>query len=205
MKTIVGLYHEKHGVEQALDSLRRNGVPKDAIRIVTRDSNLGVELGGAGGGHLFAAELARGATLVVVEPSDDMADIAADYVRRAGAADIVIHDDAAGGNWLGSAEGGTAGRSYAHAAGVAGTDRAEGSERNNWNEAERLAYGADMGEGAAGGGTMGALYGAGGAAAGGLMSATPGEHPADDQPIDTPNPERQADIERQRRANDPAP
>jgi hypothetical protein len=205
MKTIVGLYREKRGVEQALDSLRRNGVPKDAIRIVTRDSNLGVELSGAGGGHIFAAELARGATLVVVEPSDEMAETALDYVRQAGADDIAVHDDAAGGNWIGSAEGGSAGRSYEHAAGVAGTDRAEGSERNNWNEAERLAYGADMGEGAAAGGTMGAVFGAGGAAAGGLMSATPGDRPADDRPIDAPNPERQADIERQRRESDPAP
>jgi hypothetical protein len=206
MKTIVGLYREKRGVEQALDMLRRGGLPKDAVRIVTQDSNLGVELGGAGGGHIFTAELARGGTLVVVEPSDDMADTAMDLMRQAGADDIAVHDDAAGGNWIGTADGAGAGRSYGHAAGVAGKDRAEDSERNNWNEAERLAYGTEMGQGAAAGGTMGAPLGPGiTQSAGGLMGATPGEHPADEPPIDMPDSGRQAEIERQRRQNDPAP
>jgi hypothetical protein len=202
MKTIVGLFREQSSVERAVEGLRHAGVSKDAIRLVTRDSNLGVELGGAGGGHIFTGELARGGTLVVVETEDGHAHDVEVELRRAGVDDLVTHDDPAGSNWLGTPEGGRAGRSYEHAAGVAGVDRAESSERNNWNEAEHLAYGADMGTGAAQGGTMG---GPAVPSAGGLMGVTPGEDPADEAPAGMPDPDRQADIERQRRESDPAP
>lgn len=205
MKTIVGLFREPGGAERAAEMLRQAGVPQDHIRFVTRDSNVGVDLSGAGGGHIFNAELARGGTLVVVESPGDRAHDVEVALRKAGVDDIAEHDDPAGGNWIGTAEGAQAGRSYEHAAGVAGTDRAEGTERNNWNEAERLAYGTDMGEGAAQGGTMGAPLGAGANAAGGVMGATPGDHPVDNPDTDLPNPERQTEIARQRRKNDPAP
>jgi hypothetical protein len=206
MNTVVGLFCEQSGVERAVEELRRVGVPEASIRFVTRDSNLGVDLSGAGGGHIFNAELERGGTLVVVEAPENLAHETEVALRKAGVDDMVTHDDAAAGNWAGTREGGSTGRSYEHAAGVAGRDRAEGSERNNWNEAEKLAYGTDMGEGAAQGGTMGAPLGAGTTlAAGGPMGETPGDHPADDAAAGVPNPDRQADIERQRRSSDPAP
>ncbi|HWQ11381.1 MAG TPA: hypothetical protein VNL77_01205 [Roseiflexaceae bacterium] len=206
MKTVVGLFRDQAGVERAVEELRRVGVPDDSIRFVTRDSNLAVELGGPGGGHIFGAELARGGTLVVAEAAEELWQAAETVLRRAGAADLVVHDDADAGGWIGTREGTGAARPYWHAEGPGGSNRAEDSERNVWNEDEKLAYGADMGAGAGQGGTMGAPLGPGTtAAAGGPMGLTPGDEPADDEPAGMPNPERQADIERQRRRRDPAP
>ena len=189
LKTIVGMFREQAGVGRALEELRQASVPPEHVRLVRRGDNLGVDLSGAGGGHIFAAELERGATLLVVEADDGRAHDVAVALRRAGADDIESDADEAG-------------REVEIGAG----DPAEPSEPSAWNRGAPLAYGAEMGAGAAAGGVMGAPIGPGVTeAAGGLMGATPGERPADDLPSAAPNPERQADIARQRRETDPAP
>ncbi|MEN9936392.1 MAG: hypothetical protein RLZZ387_2971 [Chloroflexota bacterium] len=204
MQTVIGLFHNESGVECAVEGMRRVGVGDGAISVLSSDSDVSARLGipNAPGG--FEEGLRRGGRIVAAEVPEEYAMTCETVMRQAGASDIAARASEEAG-WVGSREVAGTERPYRHAENEVGRDLAEPSAANTWNMREKLESPTDLGAGAAAGGTMGAPLGAGATAAGGLMGATPGDSPADDLDADMPNPDRQADIARQRRANDPAP
>jgi hypothetical protein len=202
MKIVTARFDDDASVRRIVEGLNQLGVTNDMISVSEGARELIREHG-----HSRAPSGApHGGMMVTAEVHDELVDAVGTAVQRAGGSSLEVREAGGVGSMGRNAPYSDAPAVSADGFGV--RDAAEPSEANDWNARERLERATDMGDGAAAGGVMGAPIGAGTtAAAGGIMGATPGEVPADDtqQAEDLLQSDDIADVERRRRAADPAP